>query len=75
MKKYIIPLIIIVLVVFIPSIMFGQPFDPPGGTGGGGPITDPAGVPIDGGLSLLVAAGAGYIGKKYYDHKKKKQQK
>jgi hypothetical protein len=31
------------------------------------------GVPIDGGLSLLVAAGVGYVAKKGYDKKKKSQ--
>ena len=32
---------------------------------------DPDDVPIDGGLSLLVAAGAAYGAKKYRDHKNK----
>ena len=32
---------------------------------------DPDDVPIDGGLSLLVAAGAAYGVKKYREHKKK----
>ncbi len=31
-------------------------------------------APIDGGLSLLLAAGAGYGVKKYRDHKKKRQE-
>jgi hypothetical protein len=35
----------------------------------GGPI-DPDDVPIDGGLSLLLAAGAAYGVKKYREHKK-----
>ena len=32
---------------------------------------DPEDVPIDGGLSLLIAAGAAYGAKKYRDHKNK----
>ena len=35
---------------------------------------DPDDVPIDGGLSLLVAAGAAYGVKKYREHKKKKSE-
>ena len=40
--------------------------------GGGGPTGDPIGgaVPIDGGISFLVAAGLAYTGKKFYDKKK-----
>ena len=30
-------------------------------------------VPIDGGLSLLMAAGGGYVAKKMYDAKKKRK--
>jgi len=39
---------------------------------GGGPTGDPIGgaVPIDGGISFLVAAGIAYAGKKFYDKKK-----
>jgi hypothetical protein len=45
-----------------------------GGPGGPGGDPDPGqGVPFDGGLSLLVAAGVGYAAKKGYDKRKKKQ--
>ena len=41
----------------------------------GDPGPDPGGsVPIDGGLTLLIAAGIGYAAKKKYDHKKNQQQ-
>ena len=42
------------------------------GPGGGPPGGDPIGgaVPIDGGISFLVAAGLAYTGKKFYDKKK-----
>ena len=48
----------------------GTPGDPGGGAGGG--TGDPDGVPIDGGLSLLLAAGAGYGANKLRKNKKKK---
>jgi len=38
---------------------------------GGGLPPEPADVPIDGGLSLLLAAGVGYGVKKYRDSKRK----
>jgi hypothetical protein len=37
------------------------------------PAIDPACVPIDGGLSLLIAAGVGYGIKKVRDNRKKEQ--
>ena len=40
---------------------------PPGGGGGTPPCWPAPCVPIDGGLSLLVAAGLAYGGKKAYD--------
>jgi hypothetical protein len=43
----------------------------------GDPGIDPDpgnGVPFDGGLSLLVAAGIGYAAKKGYDKRKRKQE-
>ena len=51
--------------VFLPSFLWAQP-------GGGGPDPDPA-VPIDGGVSLLVAAGVGYAVKKAYDKRKEEK--
>jgi hypothetical protein len=40
--------------------------------GGGFPVTPPpVGAPIDGGLSLLLAAGAAYGAKKVYDFRNK----
>jgi hypothetical protein len=43
--------------------------------GGGFPITPNAiGAPIDGGLSLLLAAGAAYGAKKVYDFRNKDNQ-
>lgn len=51
----------------------GPPPNPPGGGGGNGgpPCWPPPCVPIDGGLSFLLVAGALYGGKKVYDISKK----
>ncbi|HQW85160.1 MAG TPA: hypothetical protein PK987_11880 [Ferruginibacter sp.] len=57
LKKYY-PAVILLLVLLIPTIVFAQ--GPP----------DPNDIPIDGGLSLLLAAGAAYGAKKYRDYKK-----
>lgn len=43
------------------------------GQGGGFPVT-PTNAPIDGGLSLLLAAGAAYGAKKVYDFRNKENQ-
>lgn len=51
-----------VIVLIIPTFTLAQ-FDP-----GGNPD-----VPIDGGLSILLAAGAGYVVKKGYDRKRRKE--
>jgi hypothetical protein len=58
-------LLTIAIAFLVPMLAIAQ--------GGPGPIPpDPNDVPIDGGLSLLLAAGAGYVAKKGYDAKKKK---
>jgi len=48
------------------SAQFGPPAT---GPGPGGCFPPPC-VPIDGGISLLIAAGVGLAGKKAYDHHK-----
>jgi hypothetical protein len=54
------------------STLMAQPGPPlPGGPPCGGPF-GPA-CPIDGGVSLLIAAGVAYGGKKSYDMARKKQ--
>ncbi len=57
MKKQtqIIQILIMLLVLFVPMLLMAQ--SPVAGT-------DPDTVPIDGGLSLLIAAGVGYQAKK-----------
>ena len=53
-------IIVFLFAFFVVHIAFGQ--------GGGFPVDPSAvGAPIDGGLSLLLAAGAAYGAKKVYD--------
>ena len=59
--KKIIPYLLLAAILSLPLNSHSQP---PGGDG------DPA-APFDGGLSLLIAAGAAYGVKKYRNHKKK----
>jgi hypothetical protein len=61
MKKLVLTSIILLLVLIIPSLLMAGPgsLDP-----------DDTYVPLDGGLSLLVAAAVGYGSKKMYDKRK-----
>ena len=61
-KFYLLTAVLMIIITAIPFFAMAQ--DP-----GGGPD-----VPIDGGLTLLIAAGAAYGVKKYRDHKKKQQE-
>jgi hypothetical protein len=70
MKKGVLTLVF-VIALGITSMFAPPPADPPGGNGGGGPIGGPTGVPIDGGLGFLAAAGIAYAGKKLFDKKNK----
>lgn len=58
--------IFLITVLLIPSLLHAQP--------GGVPGSPDADVPIDGGLSLLVAAGIGYGAKKIREKRKKQQE-
>ena len=58
-------LITLFITLFLPMLSIAQ---------GGGLPAAPADVPIDGGLSLLLAAGVGYGVKKIRDERKKKNQ-
>lgn len=65
LKSYFAMLCFVLASACLPSLLWAQP-------GGGGPDPDPA-VPIDGGLSLLVAAGVGYAVKKAHDKRKREK--
>lgn len=66
MKKILLNLLIFALVAF-PAIIFAQPAS---GTAAPGCFPPPC-IPIDGGTTLLIAAGMAIGGKKAYDLRKK----
>jgi hypothetical protein len=59
-KKFLNYMVILIFVIVFPLILVAQPADP-----------NDVMVPLDGGLSLLVAAAVGYGSKKIYDKRKK----
>ena len=65
-KTQIIQILFLLLVLLIPMLLIAQPVGNPYGSGSG----DPDAVPIDGGFSLLVAAGVGYGAKKLKERRK-----
>lgn len=65
LSSYFATLCFALVLTCLPSLLWAQP-------GGGGPDPDPQ-VPIDGGLSLLVAAGVGYAVKKAYNKRKEEK--
>jgi hypothetical protein len=62
-------IVILLAVILTSTALFAQP-GPPTGPPCGGPF-GPA-CPIDGGVSILIAAGLAYGGKKSYDMARKK---
>jgi hypothetical protein len=69
LKKYIYITLFLISVSLVNNAFAGggaPPPKPPGG-GGGPPCWPPPCVPIDGGISFLLVAGALYGGKKMYD--------
>jgi hypothetical protein len=71
MKNNIIKNLIVLAVLMIPMLMLAQPGPPAGGGPPCGPPFGPA-CPIDGGVSLLIAAGVALGGKKAYSMSQKK---
>lgn len=67
--KYILSFIFILMSI---SLTFAQLAPPPPPPGGGPSCWPPPCIPIDGGISLLIAAGAIYGGKKLYKKNKEK---
>lgn len=61
MKNKLFRVVFMLAIMMAPVFVYADPIDP----------GDDPDVPIDGGLSLLLAAGVGYIAKKGYDARKK----
>ena len=74
-KNNLLPLLFFVIIIMLLPLMgISQEVPPgPGDTGGGNP-DDAGSVPIDGGLSLVIAAGVGYGVKKLRDFNKKRKE-
>ena len=64
MKPHFYYLLLLLFWALVPALSFAQT----------GPPADPVDAPIDGGLVVLLAAGAGYGVKKYRDQRKKKSE-
>jgi hypothetical protein len=62
--------LIIIVFGFASFCIAAPPPAPPSGATGGPGCWPPPCVPIDGGISLLIAAGAIYGGRKLYKNKK-----
>ena len=74
MQNYI-KILLTISLIMLACVALGQPAGgaPPGGpAGGAAPCWPPPCVPIDGGISFLIAIGAAFGGKKAYDVLKKK---
>ena len=66
--------VLILLTIFFFFALESKAGGPPGPPmGGGNPPCwpPPCSVPLDGGISFLIAAGVALAGKKFYDNKKK----
>jgi hypothetical protein len=68
-KTQIIQVVLVLIVMLLPALSHAQMFPP--GFGGDDNVDD---VPVDGGLSLLIAAGAGYGARKLRKQKKSESQ-
>ncbi|MEI7526907.1 MAG: hypothetical protein WCJ26_14570 [bacterium] len=75
-RKFLLTLALFFSTLFMFQAMADEPLDnpppPPGGGHGGGGNTQ--GAPIDGGLGILLALGAGYGAKKLYKARKDKNE-
>ncbi|MEZ5198693.1 MAG: hypothetical protein R2764_20605 [Bacteroidales bacterium] len=68
MKNIFSKMMVLCLILIMPMIMLAQnPPHPNGGNNpGGGNTPVGGGAPIDGGLSILIALGSAYAGRKLY---------
>ena len=61
------------MIIAVNGAISQTPPDPPSNPTGDGstPVGDDGGAPIGGGVAMLLAMGAAYGGKKYYDYRRK----
>ena len=71
-KNFLPVLLLVILSLFTLDVEAGGAPGPPQAGGGPGCWPPPC-VPIDGGISILLAAGLGYGGKKSFDYSKNKK--
>jgi len=75
MKKpqlnYVLGLVLVAALVFISDAVMAQPGGGPPFGGGGPGCWPPPCIPVDGGLSFLIAAGVAFGGKKLLDMRTK----
>ena len=65
-------LLVFFLFLFVAPVFAGTPPPPPPSTTGSTPSCwPPPCIPVDGGISVLIAAGALYGAKKFYENRKK----
>jgi len=67
LKRFIYTVFFIIAMSVVNNAFAAGPPGPPTGGGGGPPCWPPPCVPIDGGISFLLVAGAAYGAKKVYD--------
>ncbi len=73
MKKYLKQILVVIAILAMSISANAQPpagAAPPGGPSGGAPppCWPPPCIPVDGGISFLIAIGAAFGGKKAFDH-------
>ena len=71
-NKVLFTIVVVVAILLISNLAFGQPFNPPDGGPAGDP---PIGAPIDGGISALVVGGIAIAWRKFFKGKKDKEDK
>ena len=72
MQKKIFPFLVFLAIFFLSALDSGAAsMGPPGPPMGPPCWPPPCTVPLDGGISLLIAAGVALGGKKFYDFRKK----
>jgi len=65
--------ILIGFFAILAAVSYAAPAPPPPPPGSGPPCWPPPCIPIDGGITILIVAGAAYGAKKLYNSRKKEE--